>query len=125
VLAVTRFDVPAASSADFLAQASGVLDLLAGKRGFRRGRVARAADAPGVWLLVTEWDGVGDYRRGLSADVRMVATPLLAMSRDEESAFEVLRAVDADGARSAGSSRAVDADVVGLGEASGPASSDL
>jgi len=125
VLAVTRFDVPAAEAAAFLEQASVVLDLLAGKPGFRSGRLTRAADAPGVWALVTEWDSVGAYRRSLSADVRMVATPLLALSRDEESAFEVLRAVDAGGTRTAGSSRAADADVVGLGQAAGPAASDL
>jgi heme oxygenase (mycobilin-producing) len=125
VLAVTRFDVPAAEAAGFLEQASRVLEMLAGKPGFRSGRLARAADDPGVWALVTEWDGVGAYRRSLSADVRMVATPLLARSRDEESAFEVLRAVDAAGSRAAGSSRAADADVVGLGQASGPATSDL
>ena len=125
MLAVTRFDVPAAEAGAFLVDLQGLLDLLSTRPGFQRGRVGRAADEPEVWVLATEWDSVGAYRRSMSADVRMVAVPLLARSRDEASAFEVLRAVDAVGSSASPSRRAADADVVGLGEASGPAVSDV
>jgi hypothetical protein len=40
---------------------------------------------------VTEWESVGAYRRALSSyDVKLHATPLLARSLDEPSAYEVL-----------------------------------
>lgn len=130
MLVVTRFDVPADGASAFLERASAALDAFAARPGFLSGRVGRAADDPAAWLLTTEWDGVGSYRRSLSAfDVKVRAAPLLALGRDEPSAFEVLRAVDGGPAgpstRFAGSFRARDADVVGLGEASGPAGSDV
>ena len=46
-------------------------------------------------MLLTEWAGVGAYRRSLGAyDVKVDAAPLLALGRDEPSAFEVLHADD-------------------------------
>ena len=57
-------------------------------------RLARAFDDPTHWSIVTEWQSVGAYRRALSAfDVKMYATPLLAQSLDEPSAFEELAEV--------------------------------
>ena len=123
MLVVTRFD---AVGPDFLDLAQAALDAFAERPGFVRGRVGRAADDPSVWVLTTEWDGVGSYRRSLGAyEVKVHAAPLLAQGRDEPSAFEVLRAVDGGGASVQVSRRAADADVVGLGEASGPAASDV
>ena len=123
MLVVTRFD---AVGPDFLDLASAALDAFAARPGFVRGRVGRAADDPSVWVLTTEWDGVGSYRRSLGAyEVKVHAAPLLAQGRDEASAFEVLRAVDGDGTGVQVSRRAADADVVGVGEASGPAASDV
>jgi hypothetical protein len=92
-MVVTRFDVT--DAADFEPRAVAALDVLAGRPGFLRGRVGRAADDPGAWLLSTEWDSVGSYRRSLSSyEVKVVATTLLAEGRDEISAFEVVHAVD-------------------------------
>ena len=92
-MVVTRFDVT--DAADFEPRAVAALDVLARRPGFVRGRVGRAADDPGAWLLSTEWDSVGSYRRSLSSyDVKVVATTLLAEGRDEISAFEVVHAVD-------------------------------
>lgn len=126
MLVVTRFDVQADGAADFLDRAQAALAAFAARPGFVRGRIGRAADDPGVWVLTTEWDGVGSYRRSLSAfDVRVDAAPLLAEGRDEPSAFEVLRSIDGGAAGVSGSRRARDADVVGLGQASGPADSDV
>jgi hypothetical protein len=92
VIAVTRFDSPAQ---DFEERARAVLDALGARPGFVRGRLGRAVDDPSAWTLSTEWDSVGSYRRGISAyEVKLLATPLLAESRDEPSAFEVRHAVD-------------------------------
>jgi heme oxygenase (mycobilin-producing) len=126
VLVVTRFDVPADGGAAFLERAEAALAAFAERPGFLRGQVGRAADDPTAWVLTTEWDGVGSYRRSLSGfDVKVQAAPLLALGRDEPSAFEVLRSVEGGTASSAGNARARDADVVGLGEASGPAEADV
>ncbi|HEY5334952.1 MAG TPA: hypothetical protein VIJ71_02895 [Mycobacteriales bacterium] len=83
------------------------LAVLAARPGFVRGSLGRAADDPSDWVLVTEWIGVGAWRRALSSyDVKVQASPLLALGRDEPSAFEVLVATDADGTRDQRSDRA-------------------
>ncbi|MCW2665933.1 MAG: antibiotic biosynthesis monooxygenase family protein [Frankiales bacterium] len=117
MLVVTRFDVPEADGPGFLAQAQAALAAFAGRPGYVRGRIGRAADDPSAWVLTTEWEGVGAYRRSLSAyEVKVDAAPLLSRGRDEPSAFEVL--VSEEG--SAPSRRAADAGTVAVGEASGP-----
>ena len=123
MLVVTRFDVPEADAASFLSQAQKALAAFAARPGYVRGRVGRAADDPRMWVLTTEWVGVGAYRRSLSAyDVKVDAAPLLSLGRDEPSAFEVLVRDEAAGpAVVQVSRRAPDADQVGVGEASGPA----
>ena len=125
VLVVTRFDVPEGESAAFLPRAQAALAAFAARPGYVRGRIGRAADDPTAWVLTTEWTGVGAYRRSLSAyEVKVDAAPLLALGRDEPSAFEVLFADGVDASQ--GPSRlAVDAGEVGVGEASGPAVSDV
>ena len=123
MLVVTRFDVPEGESAAFLPKAQAALAAFAARPGYVRGRIGRAADDPTLWVLTTEWVGVGAYRRSLSAyDVKVDAAPLLSLGRDEPSAFELLVS---DGDAVASSGRAVDADQVGVGEASGPAVSDV
>ncbi len=93
MIVVSRFD---GAPDDIEARAAVALDALAARPGFVRGRFGRAADDPTAWVLVTEWDGVGSYRRALSAyEVKLHATPLLALGRGEASAFEVLRSVEA------------------------------
>ena len=125
MLVVTRFDVPEADAATFLPRAQAALAAFAARPGYVRGRIGRAADDPTAWVLTTEWEGVGAYRRSLSSyDVKVDAAPLLSLGRDEPSAFEVLHA-DGDGAASQVSRLAVDAGEVGVGEASGPAVSDV
>lgn len=122
MLVVTRFEVPEVEAQAFLPKAQAALAAFAARPGYLRGRVGRAADDPTAWVLTTEWIGVGAYRRSLSSyDVKVDAAPLLALGRDEPSAFEVL--VSDEGTASSG--RAADAATVSLGEASGPAVSDL
>ena len=88
MLVVSRFVV---SSDDFVDRAHTALKVLAACPGYRRGRLGRSLDEPDHWILVTEWESVGTYRRALSSyDVKMHATPLLAESLDEPSAYEVL-----------------------------------
>lgn len=109
---VSRFAVAEPDGADFAEQARTALAALAARPGFRRGRVGRSVDEPTEWTLVTEWDGVGAYRRALSAyEVKLHATPLLAQARDEPGAYEVLMAADGPGAEvtAAASDRAADA----------------
>lgn len=122
MLVVTRFSVPEPDGAGFAAQAREALAALAARPGYVRGRVGRAVDDPTAWLLTTEWDGVGSYRRALGAyEVKVQASPLLARAQDEPSAYETVVADDAGSAGVRVSDRAADADRVGVGEASGPA----
>lgn len=130
MLVVTRFDVPEAESATFLPRAQAALAAFAARPGYVRGRVGRAADDPTAWVLSTEWEGVGAYRRSLSSyDVKVDAAPLLSLGRDEPSAFEVLHADDAAASPhrpvTSSSRRAADAGHANVGESSGPAVSDL
>jgi quinol monooxygenase YgiN len=125
VIVVTRFDV--SDGETFLPQAQTALAAFAARPGFLRGRVGRAADDPTAWVLTTEWDSVGSYRRSLSGyDVKVHAATLLGLGRDEPSAFEVLHAVDvAQPPARSPSSRAADAGTTRVGESAGPARSDL
>jgi quinol monooxygenase YgiN len=95
VIVVTRFDVPQDEADAFLPQAQAALRAFAERPGFLRGRVGRSVDEPAAWVLTTEWEGVGAYRRSLSAyDVKVHGAPLLGRGRDEASAFEVLVSED-------------------------------
>jgi hypothetical protein len=98
VLVVTRFVVEEQAQPAFVERAHTALATLAGRAGYRSGRLARALDDPGSWCLVTEWESVGSYRRALSAfEVKVHATPLLAQSLDEPSAYEVLASAEPGG----------------------------
>ncbi len=123
MLVVTRFDVPEGDAPSFLSRAQRALAAFAARPGYVRGRLGRAADDPRMWVLTTEWVGVGAYRRSLSSyDVKVDAAPLLSLGRDEPSAYEVLVRDEAAGPPVVQvSRRAADADEVGVGEASGPA----
>lgn len=106
MLVVTRFEVEQTHSEDFLGKARAALEAFAVRPGYVRGRVGRAADDPSAWVLTTEWESVGAYRRSLSSyDVKVCAAPLLSLGRDEPSAFEIL--VSDEGVRD--SDRASDA----------------
>jgi hypothetical protein len=91
VLVVNRFAVAGEDQETFGARARAALSALAARPGYVRGSLGRAYDDPACWCLYTEWESVGAYRRALSAyDVKVTATPLLAESLDEPSAFEEL-----------------------------------
>ena len=121
MVVVSRFSVTAADADGFRARARDALGALAERPGFRSGRASRAVDDPTVWLLITEWDSVGAWRRSLGGfDVKMKASPLLAQALDEPSAFEDLVLTGAAGHEDVISDRAADADTVAVGEAAGP-----
>lgn len=91
MLVINRFVVAPDAADAFTARAHAALAALAARPGYLRGRLTRGLDEPGQWCLVTEWESVGTYRRALGAfDVKINATPLLAESLDEPSAFEEL-----------------------------------
>lgn len=123
MLVVSRFAVPDGQAADFRARALAAVEVLAARPGFVRARLGRAVDDPDRWVLVSEWDGIGSWRRSLSAyDVRVHVAPLLGLALDEPGGYETVLSVDgADGVVGAASARAADAGSVGVGDASGPA----
>lgn len=91
MLVVTRFAIPDAEAEQFLREAEAALAAFAERPGFLRGRVGRAPDDSTAWVLTTEWEGVGAFRRSLSSyQVKVAAAPLLGRGRDEPSAFEVV-----------------------------------
>jgi hypothetical protein len=116
VLVVNRFRVTEEDGERFLADAGRALGALAACRGYRSGRVGRAVEDPLAWIIQSEWDGVGAYRRALSAyDVKVWAAPLLGLALDEASAYEVLLADGSDPVGEGTSARAADADTAGPG----------
>ena len=100
MLVLTRARVPTHAADAFRTAAEDLLDLLAGLPGFVRAHLGRAADDPDLWVVASEWDGVGAYRRALSSyDVKMAAPAVMAYAVPEPSAFEVLAARPPSGAR--------------------------
>jgi quinol monooxygenase YgiN len=90
VLVINRF-VVGPDQESFVSRAHAALAALAARPGYLRGQLSRSVDEPGHWCLVTEWESIGAYRRALGGyEVKVEATPLLAESRNEPSAYEVL-----------------------------------
>lgn len=102
MIAITHF---ADAGADVEQRASSVLAALAARPGYRRGTLGRSTDDPQAWVLLTEWENVGSYRRALGGyEVKLHATPLLATALDIPSAFEPLLDVAPGGATVASAS---------------------
>ncbi len=91
MLVVVRFTVPEPDGEAFLASARETLAAFAARPGYRGSRVGRGVDDRTAWVLTMEWEGVGFYRRALSAyDVRVAATQLFGLAHAEPSAYELL-----------------------------------
>ncbi|MEU9842367.1 antibiotic biosynthesis monooxygenase, partial [Actinomadura sp. NPDC048032] len=73
MIAITRYRVPDEESGGFAESMTAVLEALAASTGFRSGRLARTVDDPGLWALVTEWEGAG--RRGPAGSPRAGGDP--------------------------------------------------
>lgn len=87
MIAITRYRAPDPDR--FAADAREVLRTLAGCSGYRSGRLARNADEPDLWVMVTEWEGAGFYRRAMG-EVRAMLIPLSAWAVDEPGAYEIV-----------------------------------
>lgn len=92
LLVVTRYVVEDADGGDaFRLRARDALDALCTRPGCRRGHLGRSMDDPRMWVMATEWDSVGSYRRALSSyEVKVRAVPVMYDAVDEPSAYEVL-----------------------------------
>lgn len=100
-----------ASGADgtFEERAERALAALAARPGYLRGQLARSMDDTGDWLLLTEWESVGAYRRALgNFDVRINATQLLATALDIPGTFEPLLLIEPGATQRRASDRADD-----------------
>ena len=84
---VIRLRVPPGAE-DLPGALATLLEALAARPGFRDGHAGEAAEEPGLWALVTVWDGVGAYRRALSAaEVKIAGAPVWLHAVDEPGAF--------------------------------------
>ncbi len=85
---VTRLRVPEAEAGGFPAAVDVLLSALAARPGYRDGELGRCTDDAGLWALVTRWDGVGAYRRALSAaEVKLAGAPVWLYALDEPGAY--------------------------------------
>lgn len=120
LVVVTRYVVPPQDWPVFNERAREALDALRSQPGCRRGHVGRSMDEPDRWLLQTEWDSVGSYRRGLSSyDVKLRAVPVMYHAIDEPTAYEVLVEGGPHGLLDARSDRAQDAGTASPGSLPG------
>ncbi|MBN1092102.1 antibiotic biosynthesis monooxygenase [Blastococcus sp. TML/M2B] len=88
MFAVTRLRATGADADALVAAVGPLLEALGAQPGFRGGDFGRAADDPALFALVTRWDGVGAYRRGLSAAaVKIAGAPVWVHAVDEPGAY--------------------------------------
>ena len=89
MIAISRFQVVAAGSAEFLERANAAIEVLSTARGFRSVDFGRNLDEPELWTITTRWDDVGSYRRALQGfAAKSVVVPLLSVAIDEPSAYD-------------------------------------
>lgn len=95
VVIVTRFIVPDETPdhrqnvADFVANGARLRTAFEARPGHVRSTLARSLEDPTRWVLVSEWTGVGAWRRALSAyDVRIEVMPFMALAENEPAVYE-------------------------------------
>ena len=89
MIAIARFEQPLSQATDFRAELEAVKAVLAEAPGFIAGTVGQNLDQPTLWVLTTEWQNVGSYRRALSSTrAKLEAIPVLARAIDEPGAYE-------------------------------------
>ena len=88
MFAVTRLRATGLDGEALAAAVAQLLAALAARPGFRDGELGRSADDPSLWALVTRWDGVGSYRRALSAaEVKITGAPVWVHALDEPGVY--------------------------------------
>jgi hypothetical protein len=86
MISIAHFD---SAEPDFAERAQRALEALAARPGYVRGNFAHSMDEASHWVIVTEWENVGAYRRALGAyEVKLNAAPLLGEAIDMPSGFE-------------------------------------
>jgi hypothetical protein len=91
VISVAHFAASAGDADDFAERARAALAALAARPGYLRGSLGRSTDGDADWVLITEWENVGSYRRALgNYEVKLLASTLLADALDLPSSFEPL-----------------------------------
>lgn len=89
MIAIARFEQPLGHATDFRAELESVKAVLAQAPGFIGATVGQNLDQPTLWVLTTEWQNVGSYRRALSSTrAKLEAIPVLARAIDEPGAYE-------------------------------------
>jgi heme-degrading monooxygenase HmoA len=90
MIAIARFEVPLSESSAFEKDIQIAYEALSSCIGFKDGEFGQNLDQPDLWALVTRWENVGSYRRGLSAmRIKLEAVPLLARAIDEPGAYQI------------------------------------
>ena len=90
MLAVNRLQANGDDQQQLTAELSVLVDVFATLHGFLRARAGRCIDEPDVWILLTEWESVGTYRRALSSyAVKTSGHPVFVRIVDEPGAYEV------------------------------------
>ena len=88
MFAVTRLRATDRDGESLAASVAPLLAALSARPGFRDGELGRSADDPTLWALVTRWDGVGSYRRALSAaEVKIAGAPVWVHALDEPGVY--------------------------------------
>jgi hypothetical protein len=88
MFAVTRLRAAGEEGEVLAAAVAPLLAALAARPGFQDGEVGRSAEDHTLWALVTHWDGVGSYRRALSAaEVKIAGAPVWVHAIDEPGVF--------------------------------------
>ena len=88
MFAVTRLRASGSDGEALAVAVAALLDALSARPGFRDGELGRSADDPDLYALVTRWDGVGTYRRALSAaEVKIAGAPVWVHALDEPGAY--------------------------------------
>ena len=88
MFAVTRLRASGDDAEALAGAVPALLVALAARPGFQDGELGRSADDPSLFALVTRWDGIGFYRRALSAaDVKITGAPVWVFALDEPSVY--------------------------------------
>ena len=89
MIAIARFELPLSQAEEFRAELEAVKAVLAEAAGFLSGTIGQNLDQPTLWVLTTEWENVGSYRRARSSTrAKLDAIPVLARAIDEPGAYE-------------------------------------
>ena len=88
MFAVTRLRAAEKDAEALAAAVAALVAALSSRPGFLDAELGRSADDATLWALVTRWDGVGAYRRALSAaQVKITGAPVWVHAVDEPGVY--------------------------------------